>query len=91
MFVITRACPVHRDFSRNRTCKRLTDRRSTIKAMGQLAHSVQLALPDSTSATQRLGLIQPFSGLEVHNFTSATRRLAAPLLAKVLDERETAS
>jgi len=39
MFVIARACPVHRNIRCDRTCNGLTDCTSTIKAMGQLVHS----------------------------------------------------
>jgi hypothetical protein len=75
MFVIARSCPVHRNLHRDRTCKGLTDRRSAIKAIGKLEHSRAASFSRLHERNSASRSSQPFSGLEVNNFTSATRLL----------------
>ena len=75
MFVIAWPCPVNCDLRRDRTCKGLTDRRSAIKAIGKLEHSHAASFSRLHECNSASRSSQPFSGLEVHNFTSATRLL----------------
>jgi hypothetical protein len=75
MFVIAWPCPVNCDLRRDRTCKGLTDRRSAIKAIGKLEHSHAASFSRLHERNSASRSSQPFSGLEVHNFTSATRLL----------------
>ena len=84
VIVIARALPVQRDVRRDWTeqqlvmscCDRLNDRSSTIKGMGQLEHSRAASFSRLHERNSASRSSQPFSGLEVHNLTSATLRLA---------------